>query len=140
MVPESEVGATILCNISQPLLKALDVLDRKPKSKKFFESSHFLLDYYLLEYLLVSLQRLRNHQRKQQKSWRPERRKKMQFKGSCRGFRRVNKETRKTDYFHSFIPWERCHLSISKLETFRSSWSKEAALHKDKSCLGVIDI
>ena len=35
MVPESDVGATILCNISQPLLKALDVLDRKPKSKKF---------------------------------------------------------------------------------------------------------
>ena len=35
MAPESDVGAAILCNVSQPLLKALDVLGRKPQSKKF---------------------------------------------------------------------------------------------------------
>lgn len=117
------------------------------KIQEVLESSHFLLEYYLLVILLTrifaskSSKDLRNHRRKQQKSYEDQSaRKKCNSREVARSFRRVNKETMKTDYLHSFIPWENMSSVHIKTGDFQKLMVKGGTLHKDKSCLGVIGI
>lgn len=83
-----------------------------------------------LEHLL-SLQRLKSHQRKATEGgWRSAC-KELRFRESCRIFRREKKEPRRQTTFVALFHMKRWYLSISTLENFRGS-SKEAVLLRDE--------
>lgn len=118
-----DVGSTILCDVSQPLIEAWDILDRKPQLRK-------------CPSLLISSHKdvtLKSSKRKQLKGLRSEC-KELECKESCRRFKKGKKEPCRQITFIGVSHRKRCHLFMWTLENLWISLSKKAALLREESC------